>query len=67
MVVNYESNENTENSVEQVIRDNPDIIKKYQSGQVQVMGFLIGQVQKLLSGKGNPKVITSFLSQKIHG
>lgn len=65
--MNYESNENTESVVNQILQENPEIIKKYQNGQTQVIGFLIGQVQKQIKGKGDPKIINSILLERLHG
>ncbi len=64
--VNYESGENTEKAVDQVIKDNPDIVISYKNGKGQVIGFLIGQVQKTLQGKGNPKLITAKLMESLN-
>lgn len=64
---NYESGENTQIAIENVLTNNPEIIKKYQSGQTQVVGFLIGQVQKDLKGKGDPKKINQLLIEKLNG
>ncbi len=61
----YESAENTEEAVRQVLQTNPEIIKKYQNGQTQVLSFLIGQVQKILRGSGNPKLIGDLLKSKL--
>ncbi len=64
--INYESGENTEKAVDQVIKDNSDIVVSYKNGKGQVVGFLIGQVQKILQGKGNPKIISSILIESLH-
>lgn len=66
-IMNYESSKNTEDAAKQVLQENPDIIQKYQNGQIQVIGFLIGQVQRILKGKGNPKQISDLLTAKLHG
>ncbi|MFZ3301321.1 MAG: Asp-tRNA(Asn)/Glu-tRNA(Gln) amidotransferase subunit GatB [Microgenomates group bacterium] len=48
-----------------VIKDNPEIVTSYKNGKGQVIGFLIGQVQKILSGKGDPKLISSKLLEEL--
>lgn len=63
----YAENDLTEQSVEKTLAENPEIIQKYQSGQTQVIGFLIGLVQKELKGKGDPKLINTKLFEKLHG
>lgn len=52
-------------AVLQVISNNPDIVTSYKNGKGQVIGFLIGQVQKILSGKGDPKMISSKLLEEL--
>jgi len=54
----YAGNDETENATKQVLSENPDIITSYKNGKGQVVGFLIGQVQKKLKGNGNPKEIS---------
>lgn len=65
--VDYLSEVDTQRAVNIVVVNNPEIIKSYQTGKVQVIGFLIGQVQKALSGKGDPKLIKELLERKLHG
>lgn len=62
----YVSSEETTNAIEQIILDNPDVVTSYKNGKGQVIGFLIGQVQKILQGKGDPKLITAKLMEKIN-
>lgn len=61
----YESEENTQTVVDKVLQDNPEIVVKYNNGQTQVIGFLIGQVQKHLQGKGDPKLISRLIVSKL--
>jgi len=37
--------------IEQVIKDNPEVVKKYQAGKTSVIGFLVGQVMRLTHGQ----------------
>lgn len=62
----YESEENTQTVVDKVLQDNPEIVVKYNNGQTQVIGFLIGQVQKHLQGKGDPKLISKIIVNKLN-
>ncbi len=48
-----------------VISENPDIVESYKNGKGQVVGFLIGQTQKKLNGKGNPKTISNKLIEAL--
>ncbi|MEK7168413.1 MAG: Asp-tRNA(Asn)/Glu-tRNA(Gln) amidotransferase subunit GatB [Patescibacteria group bacterium] len=61
----YAENNTTENAVKQVLSENPEVVISYKNGKGQIIGFLIGQVQKLLKGKGDPKLINSKLVEKL--
>lgn len=63
----FSSTPEVELAIDEILAENPEIITKYQNGQTQVIGFLIGQVQKILKGKGNPKLINEILTAKLHG
>lgn len=62
----YVSSEETTKAIQQIILDNPDIVTSYKNGKGQVIGFLIGQVQKKLNGKGDPKLINIKLTESLH-
>lgn len=62
----YAENNTTENAVKQVLSENPDIVTSYKNGKGQVIGFLIGQVQKILQGCGDPRLISTKLIEKLH-
>ena len=62
----YVDSGDTEIAVEKVIEENGRAVKDYQSGNVNVVGFLIGQVQKKLKGKGDPKIIREKIIKRIH-
>lgn len=42
--------------IEQVLKDNADAVAKYKAGKTSVIGFLVGQVMRLTSGKVDPKL-----------
>ncbi|TSC93983.1 MAG: aspartyl-tRNA(Asn)/glutamyl-tRNA (Gln) amidotransferase subunit B [Candidatus Berkelbacteria bacterium Athens1014_28] len=54
-------------AITEVLGENPDLVKKYQSGKTQVAGFLIGQVMRKTAGKANPQIINKLLVEKING
>lgn len=56
----------TEQFVLEVVSENEDAVTSYRNGKTQVIGFLIGQVQKKLAGKGDPKIITSKLLESLN-
>lgn len=63
--VEYAGGEEVEIAIKEVVSENPDIVESYKNGKGQVVGFLIGQTQKKLNGKGNPKTISSKLIEAL--
>ena len=53
--------------VESVISQNPDAVESYKMGKVNVIMFLVGQVQKETQGKSDPSSVKSMLEEKLHG
>ena len=51
--------------VEEALRQNPKVIEDYKKGKTQVIGFLIGQVQKKALGKADPKTVQKILLEKL--
>ena len=49
------------NAVNEVIKENQKAVLDYQSGKGEVIGYMIGMVQKKLSGKGDPNTIKEIL------
>jgi len=49
--------------VKKIVSKNQDAVAKFQKGKGEIVGFLIGQVQKDLKGKGDPKIIRQLLLQ----
>ncbi len=54
-----------EGVVEQVIADNPDVAGKVRGGQVNAIGFLVGQVMKVTRGRANPGLVNKLLKEKL--
>jgi len=50
--VEYASAEETQKAVKEVIEENKKAHEDYKNGKEQILGFLIGQIQKKLKGKG---------------
>lgn len=63
--VEFSKPEEVESAIKDVISNNPEIVTSYKNGKGQVIGFLIGQVQKILAGKGDPKMINSKLLEEL--
>jgi aspartyl-tRNA(Asn)/glutamyl-tRNA(Gln) amidotransferase subunit B len=64
-VMNYASEDEVKKAVLDVLEENDNALKEYRNGKTQVIGFLIGMVQKKLSGKGNPAMISSVLLNSV--
>lgn len=60
---NFANDKETQNAVEKAVKENEKAVKDFQNGNTNVIGFLIGMVQKELKGKGNPKLIQQLLRE----
>jgi len=65
--VEFASVTQVEAAVEKVIEDNSKAAKDYKNGKSEVVGFLIGQVQKVLGGKGEPSGLREAIITKLNG
>ena len=63
--VEYSANSEVESAVKSVIMDNEKAVKDFKSGNGNVIGFLIGMVQKKLEGKGNPQIVREELLKRL--
>ncbi len=63
--VEYSSNEEVENAVNSAIIENEKAVKDYKSGNGNVIGFLIGMVQKKLSGHGNAQTVREKILERL--
>ncbi|HKB88678.1 MAG TPA: Asp-tRNA(Asn)/Glu-tRNA(Gln) amidotransferase subunit GatB [Patescibacteria group bacterium] len=63
--VEYSSNDDVENAVKSVLMENEKGVKDFQSGNGNVIGFLIGMVQKKLEGKGNTQMVREKLLERL--
>ena len=63
--VEYATSGQVERQVQKVLTEEKSAVSDYKSGKKQVVGFLIGAVQKKLRGRGNPKLIKTILQNKL--
>jgi len=61
--VKYADKIEIERSVREVIDGNKKAYEDYKNGKVQILSFLIGQVQKILKGKGDVKIIKEWIEK----
>ncbi len=53
--------------VRDVIGKHADAVAQYRAGKTATFGFLVGQVMKASSGKGNPKLVNQLLRRELDG
>ena len=58
-------NDSIEKVVDEVIGNNSEQVKGYQSGKEKLFGFFVGQVMKKTQGKANPKTVNRILKEKL--
>lgn len=63
--IEYSGPDEVETSVKSVIASNEKAVKDYKDGNGNVIGFLIGMVQKELKGKGNTQLVREKLLEKL--
>jgi len=51
--------------IKEVIKEQPKAVEDFQKGKTQVVGFLIGQVQKKAKGKADPKLAAQLIIQEL--
>ncbi|MCD8199649.1 MAG: Asp-tRNA(Asn)/Glu-tRNA(Gln) amidotransferase subunit GatB [Coriobacteriaceae bacterium] len=51
--------------VDEIMAANPDKVEQYKGGKTGLQGFFMGQVMQKMAGKGNPKVISQIVTEKL--
>ncbi len=54
-----------EKYADEALKQNPELIDKYKSGQTNVIGFLVGQVMKQSKGRANPGIVQNIMKKKL--
>jgi len=57
--------EDLEEIVEKIIKNNPQPVKDYKKGKETALQFLVGQAMKESKGRANPKVANKLLKKKL--
>ncbi|MCX6705593.1 MAG: aspartyl/glutamyl-tRNA amidotransferase subunit B [Candidatus Woesebacteria bacterium] len=63
--VEYADKSEVERAVRNVIEENKKPYEDYKNGKGQILGFLIGQVQKKLKGTGDIKLVSELLNKNL--
>jgi aspartyl-tRNA(Asn)/glutamyl-tRNA(Gln) amidotransferase subunit B len=57
----FSGRDDTQAAVREVIKEETKAVSDYRQGKEQVLGFLVGMVQRKLKGKGDPKKIINLI------
>ena len=52
--------------IDQVLKENPKMVDDYKGGKDKLLGFFVGQVMKISSGKANPQLVNNMLKDKLN-
>lgn len=61
----YAAKEDIEAAVKEVLEENPRAVEDYKSGKGEVLGYLVGMMQKKLKGKGDPKPLLELIRKEL--
>ena len=51
--------------ISELLDSNPQIVTDYKEGKDRVIGYLVGQVNKVTNGNANPKIVHKLIIQEI--
>lgn len=63
--IDYAPESAVKKAVQKVLDENKKAVQDYQQGKGQVLGFLIGRVQKKLKGKGDVQLVRELCQKKM--
>lgn len=52
-------------AIQTVLHDNPDVVEKYKSGKTAVIGFIIGQVMRIMQKKLDPAAVQKLVTEAL--
>lgn len=52
--------------IQAVLDANPESVEQYRNGKDKLFGFFVGQVMKVMEGKGNPAMINTILKKLLN-
>ncbi len=50
-------------TIEEIVKANPQSVADFKSGKKKAMGFLVGQTMKAMKGKANPQMVNKILAE----
>jgi aspartyl-tRNA(Asn)/glutamyl-tRNA(Gln) amidotransferase subunit B len=51
--------------IDEVIKENPEVVQEYKSGKAAALQFLMGQVMRKTKGQAEPKILNDLLVHKL--
>ena len=54
-----------EESIDQVIQENPQAVEDFKAGKDNALQFMVGQVMKATRGQANPQIVSQILKERI--
>lgn len=54
-----------EAAVAEVLARNQDKVAEYRAGKEKLFGYFVGQVMKVMQGKGNPALVNEVLKKSL--
>ena len=61
--INKESD--IQDTIAQVIKENPGAVRDFKNGKKEAIKFLVGQIMKKTKGKANPEIVNKLLNQEL--
>ncbi len=52
-------------TIEKVIRENPQSVADYRAGKKKAIGFLVGQTMRVMKGKADPELVNKILQERL--
>lgn len=54
-----------ESMIDKILQENPKAVEQYREGKKQAIGFFVGQVMRLTSGKAQPETVNEILKKRL--
>ena len=54
-----------EQTIEQILQENPKEVEAYRAGKKKLMSFFVGQVMRATKGKANPAIVNKLLVKNL--